>query len=172
MGNVGGSLIFLVFALLTVFSAFMVVTAKNVFHSALSLALSFVGVAALYVLMDADFLAAVQLLVYGGAVAILVVFGIMLTMRSGHVHESNPDTKFAVSGGISALLTFATLFAVVFFNKDWAISGDGVTLPSTVNDISWLLLTKFMVPFEVAAVLLTVAMIGAIILAKGVDESK
>ncbi|HZW81807.1 MAG TPA: NADH-quinone oxidoreductase subunit J [Candidatus Deferrimicrobium sp.] len=172
MGDIVGGLVFLVFALLTVFSAFMVVSSKNIIHSALFLALSFVGVASLYVLMDADFLAAVQILVYGGAVAIMVVFGVMLTLRAGKVQESNPDSRNAVFGAIAALLTFVTFALVLFSNENWRVLADQSGMPSTVGDISWLLLTKFMVPFEVAAVLLTIAMIGAIILAKGVEDSK
>jgi NADH:ubiquinone oxidoreductase subunit 6 (subunit J) len=172
MGDIVGGLVFLVFALLTVFSAFMVVSSKNIIHSALFLALSFVGVASLYVLLDADFLAAVQILVYGGAVAIMVVFGVMLTLRAGKVQESNPDSRNAVFGAIAALLTFVTFALVLFSNENWRVLADQSGMPSTVGDISWLLLTKFMVPFEVAAVLLTIAMIGAIILAKGVEDSK
>jgi NADH:ubiquinone oxidoreductase subunit 6 (subunit J) len=172
MGDIVGGLVFLVFALLTVFSAFMVVSSKNIIHSALFLALSFVGVASLYVLLDADFLAAVQILVYGGAVAIMVVFGVMLTLRAGKVQESNPDSRNAVFGAIAALLTFVTFALVLFSNENWRVLADQSEMPSTVGDISWLLLTKFMVPFEVAAVLLTIAMIGAIILAKGVEDSK
>jgi NADH:ubiquinone oxidoreductase subunit 6 (subunit J) len=172
MGDIVGGLVFLVFALLTVFSAFMVVSSKNIIHSALFLALSFVGVASLYVLLDADFLAAVQILVYGGAVAIMVVFGVMLTLRAGKVQESNPDSRNAVFGAIAALLTFVTFALVLFSNENWRVLADQTGMPSTVGDISWLLLTKFMVPFEVAAVLLTIAMIGAIILAKGVEDSK
>jgi NADH:ubiquinone oxidoreductase subunit 6 (subunit J) len=172
MGDIVGGLVFLVFALLTVFSAFMVVSSKNIIHSALFLALSFVGVASLYVLLDADFLAAVQILVYGGAVAIMVVFGVMLTLRAGKVQESNPDSRNAVFGAIAALLTFVTFALVLFSNENWRVLADQSGMPSTVGDISWLLLTKFMVPFEVAAILLTIAMIGAIILAKGVEDSK
>ncbi len=172
MGDVTSGLIFLVFALLTVFSAYLVVSSRNIVHSALFLALTFVGVAALYVLMNADFLAAVQLLVYGGAVAILIVFGVMLTLRSGNAHNSNLDSRNALAGAIVSLLTFATLGLVVFTTEPWRKTVDLTATGTTTGDISWLLLTKYVVPFEVAAVLLLVAMVGAIILAKGVNDSK
>ncbi|HWJ02399.1 MAG TPA: NADH-quinone oxidoreductase subunit J [Verrucomicrobiae bacterium] len=171
MGDIAGGLIFLVFALLTVFSAYMVVSSRNIVHSALFLALTFVGVASLYVLLDADFLAAVQLLVYGGAVAIMVVFGVMLTLRSGEVDNSNPDTKHWLWGAIASVLTFLVFLLVVFTTKAWGVSAEAAG-GTTTGDISWLMLTKYVVPFEAAAILLLVAMIGAIILAKGVNDSK
>jgi len=171
MGEIAGGLIFLVFALLTVFSAYMVVSSRNIIHSALFLALTFVGVAVLYVLLDADFLAAVQLLVYGGAVAIMVVFGVMLTLRGG-VEKSSMDTRNALLGAVAALLTFAVFGLVIFTAVPWRAVADAAMVGSSVPDISWLLLTKYVVPFEAAAVLLLVAMIGAIILAKGVNDSK
>lgn len=172
MGETVGGVIFLVFALLTVFSAYLVVSSKNIVHSALSLALTFVGVAILYVLLNADFLAAAQLLIYGGAVAIMIVFGVMLTMKSGSADNTNDDTRNWLVGFLSAALTFVVLFLVIFTTDSWRTTADAVAEGSTVNDISWLLLTKYVVPFEAAAILLLVAMVGAIILAKGVNDSK
>ena len=172
MGDVVGSLIFLIFALLTVFSAYMVVSSRNIVHSALFLALTFVGVAALYVLLDADFLAAAQLLVYGGAVAVMIVFGVMLTLRSGNAENSNPTSGNALFGGIAAFCTFVVFAVVLFSATPWRTAGETSGYQSTAGDVSWLLLTKYVVPFEGAAVLLLVAMVGAIILAKGVKDSK
>ncbi|MDA8442178.1 MAG: NADH-quinone oxidoreductase subunit J [Peptococcaceae bacterium] len=171
MGNIGGGLVFLVFALVTVFSAYLVISSRNIIHSALFLILTFIGVAALYAMLDADFLAMVQLLVYAGAISIMVVFGVMLTLRGGP-ENSNGDTRNAIGGAIAALLTFVVLGMVIFTNSAWLTTGTGISGGSTVSDVSWLLLTKYVVPFEVAAVLLLVAMVGAIILAKGVDDSK
>lgn len=171
MGNFS-AIIFLVFALFTVFSAYLVVSSRNIVHSALSLALTFLGVSVLYVLMNADFLAAVQLLVYGGAVSIMIVFGVMLTMRSGNAANSNPESRNAVGGIIAAFLTFIMLGLVVFTHSAWLVPATDAGPSTTIPDISWMLLTKYVVPFEVAAVLLLVAMIGAIILAKGVNDSK
>jgi len=172
MGDILSGLIFLVFALLTVFSAYLVVSSKNIVHSALSLALTFVGVAVLYVMLNADFLALAQLLIYGGAVAIMIVFGVMLTMKSGEADNTNEDTRTALWGGIAAFLTFVVMALVIFSTEAWRTTVDTVSGGSTIGDISWLLLTKYVVPFEVAAVLLLVAMVGAIILAKGVNDSK
>ena len=73
--------IFIILSVITLGAALAVVTSKNLFHSALFMVLSFVGVAGLYVLLEAGFLAAVQILVYVGAIAILIIFAIMLTRR-------------------------------------------------------------------------------------------
>lgn len=172
MGNLTNLIVFFLFAFLTIFMGFLVVTSKNIVHSALALALTFVGVAALYVLMDADFLAAAQLLIYGGAVAILVVFGVMLTMKSGDVENTNESSRNWLPGGIVATLTFLVMAAVIASTSAWRVPFEKTEAVSTVQDISWLMLTKYVVPFEVAAVLLLVAMVGAIILAKGVNDSK
>ncbi|HEX3015538.1 MAG TPA: NADH-quinone oxidoreductase subunit J [Desulfobacteria bacterium] len=175
MGDFGSGLLFLVFALFTVFCAYMVVSSKHIVHSAIFLALTFVGVAVLYLMLNADFLAAVQVLVYGGAVSILIVFGIMLTLRSGpsrDVERSNENTRAGILGAIMALVTFIVMALVIFTNEGWRITGDSSVPANSVSEISWLLLSKYVIPFEVAAILLLVAMVGAIILAKGADDSK
>lgn len=166
-----GTVVFFIFAIMAIAAAWGVVTSKNIVHSALYLALSFAGVAVLYVLLNADFLAAVQLLIYMGAVSIMVVFAVMLTLR-GEVSESNPETRSWVWGALVAASVFIVIALVVFGNVDWRVLATPWTSGGSAEDMSLLLLTKFMIPFEVAAVLLTVALAGAVILAKGVKESK
>ena len=165
------TVLFFVFALLAVSAAWGVVTNKNIVHSALLLALSFVGVAALYVMLNAEFLAAVQVLVYMGAVAIMVIFSVMLTLR-GDVRESSPETRKWPVGLIGAALMFVVLLLVILGNGDWRILAPEWNYANTTADLSTLILTKYMIPFETAAILLTVALIGAIILAKGGKASK
>jgi len=166
-----GTVVFFIFAILSIAAAWGVVTSKNIMHSALYLALSFLGVAVLYILMNADYLAAVQLLIYTGGIAIMVLFAIMLTLR-GEVSESNPENSIWGWGALISTLLFITIAFVVLTNADWRILPTPWTSGGSATDISLLLLTKFMVPFEAAAVLLTVAIVGAVILAKGVKESK
>ncbi len=166
-----GTIFFFIFAILAIAAAWGVVTSKNIMHSALYLALSFAGVAALYILMNADYLAAVQLLVYTGGIAIMVVFAVMLTLR-GDVRESNPENKVWGWGAIVATFMFIMIATVILTNADWRILPTAWDNVGSAADISLLLLTKFMVPFEAAAVLLTVALVGAVILAKGVKVSK
>ena len=152
-------------------AAWGVVTSKNIVHSALYLILSFSGVAVLYVLMNADFLAAVQLLIYTGAVAIMIVFAVMLTLR-GEISESNPENRHWGWGALVAASVFIVMALVILANPDWRILAAPWTSGGSAEDLSLLLLTKFMIPFEAAAVLLTIALAGAVILAKGVKESK
>jgi len=166
-----GTIVFIIFAILSIASAWGVVTSKNIVHSALYLALSFSGVAVLYVLLNADFLAAVQLLIYTGAVSIMVVFAVMLTLR-GEVYESNPENRSWGWGALVAASVFIAIALVVLGNADWRVLPTPWTSGGSAEDMSLLLLTKFMIPFEAAAVLLTIALAGAVILAKGVKESK
>jgi len=166
-----GTIFFFIFAILAIAAAWGVVTSKNIMHSALYLALSFAGVAVLYILMNADYLAAVQLLVYTGGIAIMVVFAVMLTLR-GDVRESNPENRVWGWGALVSILMFIMIAAVILTNADWRILPTAWDNVGSAADISLLLLTKFMVPFEAAAVLLTVALVGAVVLAKGVKVSK
>lgn len=163
------TIVFFISAIIAVASAWGVVTSKNIVHSAMFLALSFTGVAVLYILLNAEFLAAAQILVYTGAICIMVVFAVMLTLR-GDVAESNPVTKKWGWGALVGALVFATIGLVILTNEEWRI------LPTTAitggtAELSSLLLQWYMIPFEAAAILLTIALIGAVILAKGVKDN-
>jgi len=166
-----GTVVFFIFAILAIASAWGVVSSKNIMHSALYLALSFSGVAVLYVLMNADYLAAVQLLIYTGGIAIMVVFAVMLTLR-GEISNSNPENSAWGWGAIVSTLMFIMIAFVILTNADWRIFATPWTSGGSAADISLLLLTKFMIPFEAVAILLTMALVGAVILAKGVKVSK
>lgn len=166
------TVVFFIFAIMAVAAAWGVVTSKNIVHSALFLALTFAGVAVLYVLMNAEFLAAVQLLVYMGAVNIMVIFAVMLTLR-GDVKQSSPETKKWGWGALVSALVFVLIALVILTNADWRILPTPWTAPgTTAGDLSMLMLTQYMIPFEAAAILLTLALVGAVILAKGVREGK
>jgi len=166
-----GTIVFFIFAILSIAAAWGVVTSKNIVHSALYLALSFSGVAVLYILMNADYLAAVQLLIYTAAVSLMVVFAVMLTLR-GDICESNPDNRSWLVGALISGSVFVVIGLVILTNADWRVLATPWTSGGSAEDLSLLLLTRFMIPFEAAAVLLTVALVGAVILAKGVNESK
>ncbi len=146
-----------------------VVFFRNVVHSALSLTASFLGIGCLYIFLAADFMGAVQFLVYGGAVAILIVMAIMLTRRED-MARSNPSAGLLVQAGALIIAGFFGLImaGVALLSP---FSSQPVDLGDTVTGLADLMLTKYILPFEVAAVLLLIAMIGAIILAKGADES-
>lgn len=165
------TIVFFIFAIMAIAAAWGVVTSKNIVHSALFLALSFASVAVLYILLNADYLAAVQLIIYAAAVSLMVVFAVMLTLR-GDVCESNPNNRSWVAGALVSGSVFVVLAIVIISNADWRVLAAPWTSGGSAEDLSILLLTQYMIPFEAAAVLLTVALVGAVILAKGVNESK
>jgi NADH-quinone oxidoreductase subunit J len=159
--------VFWLIAGVTVVSALAVVSLRNIVHCALWLVVSFIGVAAVYLLLEAEFLAAVQVLVYAGAISIIIVFGVMLTRR-GDIRESNLFSKYRHSGGIVAL-GFFLVAGYLISQTQWrddlvSVQGDTISL------IAGSLLRDYMIPLEAAALLLLVAMIGSIILAKGVKD--
>ncbi len=161
--------IFSAIAGVTVLGAFGVVLWRNLVHSALCLTLSFIGISCLYFFLGADYLGAVQLMVYGGAVSILLVMGIMFTRRSDMAH-SNPSrglvphlVALTVSGGFLAVMTIVTLFT--------KFEQAPTQFAETAGGLADLMLTKFVLPFEIVAVLLLAALVGAVIVAKGVDET-
>ncbi len=159
---------FYILAAIIVVSAIGVVAKKNLVHSALLLALCFIGVSGLYILLEADYLAAVQLLVYSGAVAIIIVLGVMLTQHN-NINDTNPSNNFQRLSSIIIGLFFIMVVVVINFTP-WRSSVANAA-QDTVPIIAQLLLIDYMVAFEAVAVLLLAAMIGAILLARGVDKS-
>lgn len=159
---------FWIIAIITLGSAIMMVMKRNIFHSALFMVVTFIGVAAMYVMLQADFMAAVQILVYAGAIAIFIVFGIMLTQR-GNMNQTNLFAKHAVLAGLVSL-ALVVINAVMVVNTNW-LSSTAAPPEETVSLISDLMFNKFVIPFEVAAILLLVALLGAVIIAKGVKKT-
>ena len=145
----------------------MMIITTNLVHSALFMVSTFLGVAGIYLLLSADFLALVQLLVYVGAISVLLVFGVMLTRR-GNINESNPFNKYKFIGGLIVFALF--LIAERFILLTQWVRSDINPPQTTVAQIADLMLNDYVVPFEIAAILLLVAMVGAIIIGKGVND--
>jgi NADH-quinone oxidoreductase subunit J len=168
-------IIFILISLLTLLMGWVVVTNRNLFHAALALMGSFLGVAGLYVLLDAGFLAAAQLLVYIGAISILIIFAIMMTRRLMQTTETPFNSQWAI-GGITALVTFAVITFVVLqyyplrpANEPFATAPE---VPASVLEASVVTLgqalvsvDRYVLPFELASVLLLAALVGAIVIA-------
>jgi len=158
------TIIFYLFTLLTLVSASVVVFSKNIVRSAFSLLFTFFGVAGLYVLLMADFLAVTQLMIYVGGILVLVIFGVMLTSR-----QINVDAKTGTVQTLPAVLIVAAIAGTLvgmFWSTNWPQMG---TLPETLSsgkNIGELLLTSYLLPFEVASVILLVALIGAAMIAR------
>jgi len=164
--------IFIILALVTLISASAAMSLRNLVHSALSLVVTFAGLAGLYLQLHAEFVGFAQVLVYIGAVAILIVFAILLT-RSG----DTPNQAVLAPGWIAGIAVSAVVFAAL----GWAVLSSNAIVKGTpdaptvaVKDIGDALMTKYVLPLEVIGLLLTAAMIGAVIIAmkEGVQNTK
>jgi NADH-quinone oxidoreductase subunit J len=154
--------IFYFVAAVTVLGALGVVLTRNVVHSALFLILALLAVAGVFILLSAEFLAIVQILIYGGAVTILILFVMMLTrVRDMPQAMDGPQRPFAAlaAGAFLALSVLAAL------SSDWPGETDKITLVP-FRDLGDALFRSWAVPFEVASLVLLVALIGAIVLAR------
>jgi NADH-quinone oxidoreductase subunit J len=161
----GASIAFWIIAVAAVISALGVVMLRDIFRAALFLVLSFLTVAGLFITLNADFVAAVQVLIYAGAISILLIFAILLTRD---VQRGNPSNRFHVPGLFLGMLVAVTL-TIVFVNTNWNLSAESPPDSTTVA-IADSLFGSFVLPFEIAAVMLLAVMIGAVVIAKGRDE--
>ncbi|QNK58309.1 NADH-quinone oxidoreductase subunit J [Paenibacillus sp. PAMC21692] len=157
---------FFVFAAIMIGGAVLMISLEKVVHMVVSMAAVFLGLAGMYVLLDAEFAAFVQVLIYAGAVSILMVFGIMMTKHNAEKEPVRPLHETLAAVG--ALSLFGLLFYAI---RQTDIPETGAAgAPGAVTDntlaIGELLYTGYIVPFELLSVLLTVAFIGAISLAK------
>ena len=163
----GEQIIFLLVALFTLGSGLMVVTTRNLVHAALWLVATLFGVAVAYALLSAAFLAVVQVVVYIGAIAILFIFAVMLTRKD--MRDQGPQmNKNWWFGALLSVLTFAGLFALL---QGWSgLSKTAADIPAGFDAVSELgnaLVSPdaFVLPFEVASVLLVAALVGAVYVA-------
>ena len=160
-------IVFWILSFVILVSGFMVVSLRNIFHCAMFLILCLSGVAGIFILLNAEFLAAAQVLIYVGAVAILMVFAIMLT--SNLASRKIMMTNQKAGAALLACMVFAVgvLFLIKITDRAavWQMS-DEVLPADNVLVIGKLLMTKFMLPFEVVSIILLAAMIGAIVLAR------
>ena len=157
------TLSFLILAIMTVAGGVAAMTMRHLVHCALALVVSFAGLAALYLNLGAEFAGLAQLLVYVGAIAILIVFAILLT-RGG---ESEPEGVFSpggIAGAVLAVAVFAVLAAAVM-RSSVSHTVAGAAPQTSMRDIGFALMQRYVLPLEVIALLLTAAMIGAVILA-------
>tara|TARA_B100001123_G_C15125551_1_gene953179 strand:+ start:330 stop:833 length:504 start_codon:yes stop_codon:yes gene_type:complete len=158
-----GQILFFSVVILVILSAYWVVMSPNLVHSAVSLLFTLFGVAGLYVYLYADFIAASQVIIYVGGILVLIIFGVMLTNKIDDPKLSNQSQNQLVAG-VFCLLLLIFQFQIIF-NTNWYI-GDFITRESTVNDIGMMLLTDYLLPFEIVSVLLLAALIGAAMLSR------
>ena len=156
-------IIFYLFAAITILSAIFVVTVRNIVHSAFYLLFTFFGVAGIYVLLGADFVAVVQLIVYVGGILILLIFGVMLTNKITNVQIKSGAWQIVPSViGIGVLGTFLYW---TFANTNWKTNNAEIPFATTHN-LGILLMNQYVVVFELLGILLLIALIGAATIAR------
>ena len=161
---------FAILAIITIASAIAAMTLRNLVHCALALVGAFAGLAALYLQLDAQFVGFAQILVYVGAVAILIVFAILLTGGSEPSKQPIFSATWCVGGAV-AIAVFAVLVWVT--RSSHAITeGFPPVTETSVRQIGDQLMTKYILPLEVVGLLLTAALIGAVIIAMKEEQAK
>ena len=161
------TILFLITAVVILATAMMVVTARNLVHAALWLVATLFGVAMLYAMLNAGFMAVVQVVVYIGAIAILFIFAVMLTRKE--LRDKGPGLN--KNWGVAALVSLLTFGGLAFLLSNWSgFSQTSADLPSGFDAVGALgaaLISPnaFVLPFEVASVLLVAALVGAVYIA-------
>ena len=163
MESMAAAAIFYGVAALVLGSALYVVLGKNLVHSAFALIAAFFGVAVFYVYLGADFLAGAQVLIYVGGILTLLLFGVMLTNRIYNLNIRSGAIQ-VVPGALSAGLVFALLVWIIN-SVEWGAMDAGDPGP-TSESIGRLLVGDYLLPFEIASVLLLIALMGAAMLVR------
>jgi len=159
----GLAVAFWIMAVVVVVAALGVVFLRNVFRAALSLILCFITVAGLYITLSADFLAAVQILVYVGAISVLIILAIMMTRD---VQKGSPTNRMKLPVFIVAVVLLGIMIYTVTATS-WQIAAEAPLSPTTVPLATKLFSESgFILPVEIAAMLLLAAIVGAIVIAR------
>jgi len=165
--NLLAQIVFYAFAATTVGSAAVVVFARSLIRSAFALLFTFFGVAGLYAFLGADFLAATQMVIYVGGILVLLLFGVMLTHKLYDMNLKSETYQFWPAL-IVVLAVFAVL-ATVMLRTRWH-TGSGAAAAPTTAAIGELLMKDYILPFEVASILLLIALIGAAMIVRRRSE--
>jgi NADH-quinone oxidoreductase subunit J len=166
------TVLFWIIAAVLVGSALLVVTLRNIVHSAMALVVVFLMASGIYLLLNAEFIAIVQILIYAGAVTVLILFALMLTRTNNLQFNSNPNNKqWWLAGTISALLGLAIIFVTATTLPQ--LNSSINPIPGSVNNvvrIGQLLYSpttySYVLPFEIASLVLLVAIVGAIVIGR------
>jgi NADH-quinone oxidoreductase subunit J len=160
-------IVFWFFAILTIGSACVVVFSRNMIYAVFSLLFTFFGVAGIYVLLNADFLAVTQIMIYIGGILVLLIFGIMLTSNITGVDIKSGQTgkiQMFFAGIISLIIIVGLIF--IALTTKWYSAVPSAEVNSTIELIGKSLLTNYLLAFESASVLLLIAIIGAALIAR------
>ncbi len=162
--------VFYAFAALALGSGVFILLTRNLMYAAFALFLALLGVAALFVLAGADFLAVAQLMVYVGGILVLLIFGIMLTRTADPEATSETPNRVVVAlgnrfWGIVVSLGLFFILVTIIVRANFALMGDTLSSRSTIRTLGVELMTTHLLPFEIAGILLLVALVGAAYLA-------
>lgn len=162
---------FYIISFVILLAAIGVVTLKNIFHAALSLIITLFAIAGLYILLSAEFLAAVQVLIYVGAIAILMIFAVMLTaqLTNYNIRQTNEQRFPALLISLCFIIVVITAIASNLKVGGFPVKENIEVAGSNTAALGHLLMNDFLLPFEVVSVLLLASLIGAIVLAKKDD---
>lgn len=156
---------FIVISAVTLISAALVVTTRSLFRAALWLVLTFFGIAGIFILLHAEFLAIAQVLIYVGAISTLIIFAIMLSRGVMDPNARRFNDQWGLVAGFAAV--FFVLLAAILTRMPWQVTtAEAPAADAAIQLLGRELVTPYAIPFEVASVLLVVAMIGAIIVAR------
>lgn len=158
-------ILFFVFAFISVMGALLLILAREPIHSALALILVMVALAALYLLLGAEFIAAVQIIVYAGAIMVLFVFVIML-LNAGVEERTDVSMLTKYAGLPLAVCLLAELAYWAARSAAGARSGQAATGAVSTRELSMMLFQKYLFPFEATSILILIAILGALVLAK------
>tara|TARA_Y100000996_G_scaffold119156_1_gene88983 strand:+ start:3457 stop:4011 length:555 start_codon:yes stop_codon:yes gene_type:complete len=153
---------FLLFSTITLLSAIGVAVINSLMRSLFLLIISFIGVASLFVLLSADFIAIAQLLIYAGSISILLLFAVMLTPEISINNQNSKYFLFAALAGILFIYVMFLFISIFDINQLTGLSLDKLNFSNTIDKIGTLLLGKYIIAFELASILLLFALIGAI----------
>lgn len=168
----GTYIVFFILGLLTIGGAIFMINFQRVVHMVISIGITFISIAGLFILLEAEFNAVAQILVYSGAISILMLFGIMLTN-----HDAREEVASKAQNYWVALAGVVLLFVVVFLgiqNTDWTTVTERTVDPDVSNakQLGLEIFTNYVIPFELVSVLLLVALVGAIIMAKKEEKDE
>lgn len=159
-------LAFYIISFVIVISALAVVFLKNIFYNALFLILHFIGVAAIFILLSADFLAATQILIFIGAVSLLLLFAIMLVSLKPLSEANLKSAYFKPALLVSAIFFFLISFFLIKDSTLFPINKNSLIATGSTAFLGKLLLTDYLLPFEIISLVLLVTLVGAIVIAR------
>ena len=167
MSDFGFHLAFWSLAAMTIGGATMIIFSRNLIHAVIWMVISMLGIAGLYLTLSADFIAVVQVLIYVGAISVLMLFAIMLTPRA---ERDNAEGSLLIPA-ISVAFLLGVAMVYVAIDTDWGAVREA-PIGEQARIIGESLINEYVLPFEIGAVLLTAALVGAIALAREDDEDK